>query len=49
METLEEEDPELADEIRKRMFMFGDIVKSSMIGQFSRLSEKWIPGIGLWR
>ncbi|NLY52513.1 MAG: flagellar motor switch protein FliG [Firmicutes bacterium] len=27
METLEEEDPELADEIRKRMFMFEDIVK----------------------
>ena len=27
MDTLEEEDPELADEIRKRMFMFEDIVK----------------------
>lgn len=27
MDTLEEEDPELADEIRKRMFLFEDIVK----------------------
>ena len=27
MDTLEEEDPELADEIRKRVFMFEDIVK----------------------
>lgn len=27
MDTLEEEDPELADEIRKRMFLFEDVVK----------------------
>ena len=42
METLEEEDPELADEIRKRMFMFEDIVKLDDRA-IQQGSEKWIP------
>jgi flagellar motor switch protein FliG len=42
IESLEDEDPELAEEIKKRMFVF-EILLCSTTGPSRRLCGKWIP------